>query len=135
MKQKRINSFLTIADEEFAAAEKLQAPLPKQAQYFLQQTVEKLIRAILESEEVVAGMTHNLFMLAGMLPLEHTLRERFQEFEHLSSASTRYRYPSGGGGTHSITAAEVARILEDVRKLKLEVEAFLGRLDDPELKF
>lgn len=127
MKQKRIDSFLAIANEEFSAAEKLHVPLPKQAQYFLQQTVEKLIRAVLESEEVVVGMTHNLFMLAGMLPKEHVLRARFEEFEHLSSASTRYRYPSGAGGTHSVSTAEVGRVLEEVRTLKVEVEKFFGR--------
>ncbi len=44
MTRKRIETFLQIADEEYAAACKLQLLLPRQGAYFLQQSVEKLIR-------------------------------------------------------------------------------------------
>lgn len=120
MTQKRIEAFLQIADEEMAAAERLQAPLPKQAEYFLQQTLEKLIRATLEAAEILAGTAHSLSFLAGMLPSSHKLRLRYMEFEHLSSASTRYRYPSGTGVIHTIYADEVARDLARARMLRTE---------------
>ena len=127
MTQKRIDAFLTIADEELAAAEKLHVVLPRQAQYFLQQTVEKLVRAVLESEDVVAGAGHNITMLAGMLPVAHALGKIFFEFEHLSTASTKYRYPTSGGAIQSIKAPEVARTLSEVKNLREEVRAFLSK--------
>jgi HEPN domain-containing protein len=125
MTQKRIEAFLQIADEEMAAAERLQTPLPKQAEYFLQQTVEKLIRATLEAAEIPAGTAHSLSFLAGMLPQSHKLRLRYMEFEHLSSASTRYRYPSGTGAIFTISAEEVAKDLARVQALRTEVRHFL----------
>ena len=53
MTRRRVEAFLQLAEEEFSAAERLQSPLPRQALYFLQQTVEKLVRAALEDEETL----------------------------------------------------------------------------------
>ena len=128
MTQKRIDAFLIIADQELAAAAQLKAPLPRQAQYFLQQTVEKLIRAVLESLEIVAGTSHQLFSLAAMLPQSHPLRERFQTFEYLSNASTRYRYPSSAGAVHDVSSEAVGATFEDVTCLRDEVLAHLQAL-------
>ena len=58
MTRRRVEAFLQLAEEEFSAAERLQSPLPRQALYFLQQTVEKLVRAALEDEEIVVGTSH-----------------------------------------------------------------------------
>jgi len=129
MTRKRIEAFLQIADEEYAAATKLREALPRQAEYFLQQTVEKLIRAVLESAERPAGTAHNLSFLAGLLPADHNLRNRFMEFERLSSASTRYRYPSGTGLVPTISAEDVARDWEAVGRLRIEVRSFLKSED------
>ncbi len=114
MTQKRVKAFLQIADEEL-----------RQAEYFLQQAVEKLIRATLEAEGVPAGTAHNLSFLAGLLPASHALRARFAEFEHLSSASTRYRYPTGAGSVPTISSEEVAKDLTRVRQLRLDVLEYL----------
>ena len=125
MTQKRVEAFLKIADEEFDAAERLSGPLPRQAFYFLQQSVEKLVRAVLEFEDLAAGTTHSLAYLAGLLPAEHGLRESFKDFEHLSSASTRYRYPSSTGVVHEVSRALVRDNLGEVGKLRAEVRAFV----------
>jgi HEPN domain-containing protein len=106
MSLKRVKAFLQIAEEELSAAKRLQAPLPRQAQYFLQQSVEKMIRATLEASEIAAGTAHSLSFLAGLLPQSHPLRARFTAFEHLSGA-TRYRYPTGTGVVHNISSDEV----------------------------
>ncbi len=128
MTKRRIEAFLTIADEELLAAEKLKSFLPRQALYFLQQTVEKLISATLEAQEIPAGTSHNLLMIAGLLPQNHPLRLRFQVFEHLSSASTRYRYPSGTGAIHSVTVKDVEETFIEVCKLRDEVSAYLKKV-------
>ena len=121
---RRVEAFLVIADEEFAAAERLSAALPRQAQYFLQQSVEKLIRAVLERENIAAGTGHNISFLAGLMPLGHFLRRRFEAFDHLSAASTRYRYPSPTGVLQNVSAVEVSKTLIEVAALREEVKAF-----------
>ncbi len=123
--QRRIEAFMTLADEEFSAARKLHSALPRQALYFLQQCVEKLIRACLEAAEIPAGTGHNISFLAGLLPEEHALRARFREFEHLSAASTRYRYPSGTGAVYQVPADEATKSLAEVSVLRDEVNKFL----------
>ena len=125
MTQKRVEAFLAIADEEIEAAERLCDPLPRQAQYFLQQGVEKLIRAVLEHGGHLAGTGHNLAFLAGLLPPAHALRDRFKAFEHLSAASTRYRYPSPTGKVHSVSEGDAAKTLADVKRLRADVTTFL----------
>jgi HEPN domain-containing protein len=125
MTLKRVRAFLQIAEEELAAAKRLQAPLPRQAQYFLQQSVEKLVRACLEASEIPAGTAHSLLFLAGLLPQSHPLRARFAEFEHLSAAATHYRYPTGTGVVHNISSDEVLAELSQVTELREEVLGYL----------
>jgi HEPN domain-containing protein len=90
-RRRRIDSFLALAEEEFAAAGLLLDKLPRQAAYFQQQCVEKLLRGVLEAEGVPVGPTHNIRQLADMLPAEHALKGSFLQFETLSSAATRFR--------------------------------------------
>jgi HEPN domain-containing protein len=60
MHRKRVEAFLKIAEEELEAARRLQAALPRQAEYFLQQTTEKPLRAVLEIEAIPAGIGHGI---------------------------------------------------------------------------
>ena len=119
MSLKRVKAFLQIAEEELSAAKRLQA------QYFLQQSVEKMIRATLEASEIPAGTAHSLSFLAGLLPQSHPLRARFTAFEHLSGAATRNRYPTGTGVVHNISSDEVLADLTRIEQLREEVLAYL----------
>jgi hypothetical protein len=125
MTHKRVKAFLQIAEEDLSAATRLQSSLPRQAYFLLQQAVEKLIRATLEASEVPAGMAHNVFFLAGLLPEGHPLRGRFAEFENSSSDSTRYSYPTETGGLPSVSVGEVLTEVSRVTKLRDEVLAYL----------
>lgn len=125
MRDRRVAAFLAIAREELAAAERLKDGLPRQAAYFLQQTVEKLVRAILEQEGIPVGTAHNLLYLAGLLPADHPLRPRVAALEHLSAASTRYRYPSPTGAISPVSVEAVARDYAAVSELRSEVERWL----------
>ncbi|MDH6267139.1 HEPN domain-containing protein [Rhizobium sp. SG_E_25_P2] len=93
----RVRSFLQLAKEEFDVAMQLRTDHRRQAAYFLQQSVEKLLRGVLETESVPAGTMHNIRGLADLLPKGHVLFERFLELDELSPAATRYRYPSPKG--------------------------------------
>lgn len=119
----RIASFLQLAEEELEAADKLSAPLPRQAMYFVQQSVEKLLRAVLEYEGVPAGASHNIRFLSELLPAGQPLKPMFVEFDPLSAASTRYRYPSASGGLSSPTSGDVKGWIARVKKLHEDVRA------------
>jgi HEPN domain-containing protein len=97
LREDRINGFLQIADEEFRAAESLINALPRQAAYMMQQSVEKTLRAVLERDGIPAGPGHNIANLVSLLAKPHPLRDDFLAFDDLSTASTRYRYPSEKG--------------------------------------
>jgi HEPN domain-containing protein len=108
----RVDAFLQIAFEEREAALRLADPLPRQAIYFVQQAVEKLLRGVLEAEGVPAGVSHNLRYLCELLPESHPLKAAFMEFEPLSAASTRYRYPSVTGKLSAPAADDVQKWLK-----------------------
>jgi HEPN domain-containing protein len=126
LRRRRIAAFLQIADEEAQAAATLLGVLPRQCAFFQQQCVEKLLRAVLEAEEIPAGPTHNLRTLTDLLPRDHELRSTFLEFEELSSAATRYRYPSGSGDAPKVSSALVQERQGKLISLREQVETFLG---------
>ncbi|WP_442577686.1 HEPN domain-containing protein [Mesorhizobium sp. ASY16-5R] len=125
-RRRRIFSFMTLAREELNAAAVLPKVNERQAAYFQQQAVEKLLRAVLEAEDVLTGPTHNIGDLAGRLPDGHLLEAKFVRFDGLSVAATRYRYPGGSGRLASPTAGEVARLQADIQALAEEVGVFLN---------
>jgi HEPN domain-containing protein len=122
--RRRVEAFLVIASEELEAARRLNAALPRRAEYFLQQAVEKLLRAILQIELIPAGVGHGLVDLAHRLPEGHMWRERFKGFDHLSAASTMYRYPTAGGRIANVSAQLVTEELGRVESLDGEVREF-----------
>jgi HEPN domain-containing protein len=124
-RRRRIGSFLALASEELEAAGLLLENLPRQAAYFHQQRVEKLLRAVLEAEAVPCGPTHNIRQLADMLPAEHSLKDRFLEFDSLSSAATRFRYPTASGAIASPPAGQPSNRHRRIHELVREVNAYL----------
>ncbi len=125
IRRRRIEGFLLIASEELEGAGRFAEPLPRQAAYFLQQAVEKLLRAVLELEAIPAGPSHNIAALAELLPAAHNLKQVFLSFDDLSTASTRYRYPNERGVVRSVDANEVKTRLTAVQALDLQVRQFI----------
>jgi HEPN domain-containing protein len=123
---RRIKSFLLLAEEELEAAALLTATKPRQAAFFQQQSVEKLVRAVIEFERVVAGPTHNLGALTDLLGREHPLRERFRAFDELSSAAAKFRYPSGFGSVPTVSSDALGRKQTEIQNLIGEVKTFIG---------
>ncbi|MDB5643832.1 MAG: hypothetical protein JWN07_3149 [Hyphomicrobiales bacterium] len=126
-RSRRIDGFLLLASEELAAARQLAPLLPRQGAYFLQQSVEKLARAVLEVENVPAGATHNLRFLADLLGERHVLKAAFIEFDDLTPASTRYRYPSPSGAVSPVKTEQVVARLSDVDRLASIVRNYIDR--------
>ena len=127
VKERRIEAFLQLAQEERAAAERLVDVLPRQAIYFVQQSAEKLVRALLEQQNISAGTSHNLRFLAGLLPEGHAMKEHLLDLDDLSPVATRFRYPSVSGRLAAITAAEVRHWLARIASLEDEVNGILRK--------
>ena len=126
LREQRINGFLQLAGEEAKAAKNLLADdLSRQAVYFVQQSAEKLLRAVLEREGIPAGPTHSIAKLVELLSVTHSLRSKFLEFDDLSVASTRYRYPSQTGFLASPDLTELPERISALDKLALLAIAFV----------
>ena len=125
IRSRRVAAFLKLADREIASARHLLAVAPEHAAYFTQQAVEKLLRAVLEFEAKPAGATHNLRLLAEILSRTHPLHDAFMTFDVLSSASTRFRYPTEFGDLRVISEAQVAKHLAEFETLRKAVATYL----------
>ena len=126
IKERQVKAFLQLALEEKDAGATLRSTNPRQAAYFLQQAVEKLVRATLEHAEVPAGPTHSIRALTDLLPQEHKLRELFLAFDDWNAAATRFRYPSSVGKVAEISPQEIELRLSAATTLATEVLNFLG---------
>lgn len=126
LRLKRIQAFLVLAERELRAGEILLADFPAEATYQAQQSVEKLLRAVIEAEDKRAGTTHNIRELADLIGPRHELRNHFLALEDLSFAATRYRYPTGSGGLAVPPTSDELRItIAAIRTLMAQVIRFL----------
>ncbi|MCO5729936.1 HEPN domain-containing protein [Rhizobium sp. SSA_523] len=130
LRQQRVRSFFQLAQEELAVALAIKAQHHRQAAYFLQQCVEKLLRGVLEMEQVPAGTMHNIRGLVDLLPQGHMMAERFLELDVLSPAATRYRYPGPKGTVADFDKRQFDVLVPKIEALMQEVERatedFLG---------
>jgi HEPN domain-containing protein len=121
----QVTSFLELADEELNAAKTLAAKNPRQAAYQLSQSAEKASRAVLAHEGIASGTTHNFGGLSVMLPDGHPMKSRINDFDRMSSASTRYRYPTPAGKLVAPPKpAALQHDIEDVERFVDDVKTF-----------
>jgi len=125
-KRRRVRAFLTISERELSAALALLPAHPTEAIFLLQQSVEKIARAMLEDEEVPASKTHSLAALADLLPADHPFQVRLRELDPLSGAATRYRYPGSTGRVFEVEAAEVQSAAAKVTELLRDAKSYFG---------
>ena len=125
---RRVQAFLQIASEELEAARRLHVDLPRQATYFLQQTTEKLVRAVIEANDRGAGPTHNIAALTDLLAPDHELRAYFLEQDELSAAATSGRYPTSSGAIRVHDEPdELSLRIQQVEALFALVRAYLNK--------
>jgi HEPN domain-containing protein len=91
-----IASLLRIAREDLEGA-KLLANQNRNSIYLCEQAAEKLIRAILTSEQRYAGIGHNLIAMVDLIPEKNSLKSILRELETLTVFATSYRYPTSHG--------------------------------------
>jgi HEPN domain-containing protein len=120
-------SFFVIAEEELSAARRLAPTHPRQAAFYVQQTAEKLLKALLTAEGVGFPYDHNLDRLSGLLPESNELKVYFRPFARFSAWATSHRYPTPHGGAPPPIPeiGDLLQALDDLHSLKLEVDVWL----------
>jgi HEPN domain-containing protein len=92
-----IANLLRIAREDLEGARVLNARGNRNAIYLCEQAAEKIIRAVLTSEKIHAGVRHQLDEMVGLVPDENPIKPRLRALQHLSTYATSYRYTTPTG--------------------------------------
>lgn len=92
-----IANLLRIAREDLDGARLLNVGGNRNAIYLCEQAAEKLIRAVLTSEKIHAGVRHQLDEMVGLVPDENPLKTQLRALQHLSTYATSYRYTTPTG--------------------------------------
>lgn len=122
-------AFLDLAAADLAHAKANLRNFPRHAAFTLQQAAEKTIKAILSAEKAVfPGMSHQLDDLVHRIPEKNPFRADLLALTHLTSAVTRYRYPTPGGDVpEDPSPAEMAADLATLELLLPEVRVWLRK--------
>ena len=122
-----IANTLRIANEDLAGARLLAAAGNRNAIYLLEQAAEKIIRAVMTSEGIHAGMRHDLSEIVDRVPDENPIKAGLRAVEHLATYATTHRNPTASARIKaSPSAAELASHSDAVEKLLLEGASRLG---------
>ena len=98
-------------------------PLVDPAAYHCQQSVEKIIKALLVAAAIKVPRSHDIELLAGLAaPSYPALEGMMLSFSHLTEWLTATRYPDLGGGLGE-EIGDVTDILVAVRAFRSEVAA------------
>lgn len=92
-----IANLLRISREDLEGARVLNARGNRNAIYLCEQAAEKIIRAVLTSEKIHAGVRHQLDEMVGLVPDENPLKPRLRALQHLATYATSYRYTTPSG--------------------------------------
>jgi HEPN domain-containing protein len=106
---------LRIASQDLDGARLLNQAANRNAAYLCEQAAEKVIRAVLTSEGLQAGIRHELPDMVDKIPNENPLKPVLRALEHLAAYATAFRYPSPRGRVRSPpTAAELGADIEKI---------------------
>ncbi|MDK9697584.1 MAG: HEPN domain-containing protein [Siculibacillus sp.] len=94
-----IANYIRLAHGDLLDAEQLRKTGSRNAAYLAEQSAEKVILALLVSEQVHALRkdSHRLDILVDNLPSDHPLREKVKQIDFLTAYATSYRYPKTAG--------------------------------------
>lgn len=108
---------LRIAREDLAGARLLARVGNRNAASLCEQSAEKIIRAVLTSEGLHAGVGHALGQMVAQLPAENTFRSELAQLAPLAAFATSYRYPTSSRVPAPPGEAELQAHLELVERL------------------
>lgn len=128
-----IANLLRLAGSDLGDARSLSSRGSRNAIYHCEQAAEKVILAVLSSENKHGGVAHRLQEMVDLIPDENPLKPLLRAIEELASYATTYRYPSSSGNVKpSPSPAEFDRYAGDVEAaLTAAVKAFGVDLSKP----
>lgn len=137
--ERLIANLVHVAHEDLDGARILAREGNRNAIYLCEQAAEKVIRAVVSSEGLHAGIRHQLDEMVDLVPDDNPLKKGLRTIEYLAAYATTYRYPTAAG---RIKAAPVARDLQRAitaveKTLEAVATAFdldLARRDSPAAK-
>jgi HEPN domain-containing protein len=122
-----IANLLRIAREDLDGARLLNTHGNRNAIYLCEQAAEKLIRAVLTSEKVHAGVRHQLDEMVGLVPEQNPVKPRLRDLQHLSVYATSYRYTTPTGRIPDDPAPETVEVtVQRIEGTLLEVARRFG---------
>jgi HEPN domain-containing protein len=131
-----IANLLRIASQDLDGARTLNARGNRNAIYLCEQATEKIIRAVLTSEKIHAGVKHQLDEMVGVIPEDNPIKPRLRELQHLSTYATAFRYTTPTGRipadppTHTVEAT--AKLIEAaLRDIAARFGVDLEAIDQP----
>lgn len=92
-----IAGLLRIASQDLDGARLLNQAGNRNAAYLCEQAAEKVIRAVLTSEGIHAGIHHELPDMVDKIPDQNPIKPALRAIEHLTAYATAFRYPSPRG--------------------------------------
>lgn len=93
----QIANLLRIAREDLDGARLLAAAGNRNDAYLCEQAAEKVIKAVLTSEGVHAGIKHDLETMVDSVPDENPLESALRDIEYLAMYATTYRHTTSRG--------------------------------------
>jgi HEPN domain-containing protein len=132
--EKVIASYLRVAREDLEGARLLAAKNNRNAVYLCEQAAEKIIKAVLTSENVRGGIKHLLDELVSQVPDENPIKPALRAIEHLAAYATAYRYPTPSGRIQQGPAnleLEIDRVDAALREAAKRFGVDLGHADTP----
>ena len=104
--KKVIASYVRVAAEDLRGARTLFKDVNRNAIYLCSQAAEKIIRAVLTSENKHGGAGHNLSIMVNMISDENPVKPLLRAMDSLGDYATAYRYPTTGGRLKEAPAPE-----------------------------
>lgn len=121
--------WLTVADRDLSVIRVCLAatpPLVLPALYNCQQAAEKLVKAVLVSQEIDFPKTHDIDRLVMLVPVSVSVRDRLVPLARFTAFAAAYRYPGESMDlSDDPTAEELASWLSELETIRAEVERFL----------
>lgn len=124
-------SLLALAERDIHHAADNVKSHPSHAAMSVQQAAAKMIKAVLEVEGVAYPSTsHQLDLLIGFIPAANPFKGDFAPLARLTSAATKYRYPTPRGDLPpDPPASETKADMEAVKLLLPEVRTWVRQAE------
>lgn len=122
-----IASYLRIASDDLKATRLLVGASDRNAVYLCSQAAEKVIRAVLTSEDVHGGVGHQLESLISKIPDENPMKSAFAVLAPLGEFATSFRYPTTAGRVRS--APTKLQFEEHIKNVSMALDELARRFE------